>query len=482
MNLFPPALPPIHRFEQCLRIAVACCSLVALGACTSDPSGKSVSAQTSERICQLTGDTDWLTGSATTSQSATRHGFLGTDLGYPVEHGDQLALFFGDSRFNRPEIPPKPGDLPITGPESFRADDAIGWVTSRTPPTQSRCLDLTIDHEPADPRIAVSPVVGPPFIKQGLFNVPSGGVSTGGSLYGFFWTDHCLDENNAQTCPGSETLNKIGRGVIARYRQNDMKFVDPVPLPRDFVYATGVDASVLPGLPQEQRLGVYIFGVPRYRGSIPYLAYAPLGTLADPTSWKFFIGRSTDGQPSWTSHSVWVRRGKATPPPGRPELFEADEAGRCVGEFSITWNQPLGVWLLLYNCGPPKTAQILARVAPAPWGPWTRPTVLLDPAIDNRACQLLWKAPGHGNGCDARPDEWPGKEAGTIDGGLYAPFVMERYTTGVRSFVPYRKRALVYWLLSTYNPYQVIVMKTELSVEAFPTIASTSTNRTLVNP
>jgi hypothetical protein len=472
----------MNRIEQYLVVAATGCVLAVLGACTPDPSGRTLSADTSERICQLTGDKDWLTGAPTTSQSATLYGFLGTDLGYPVEHGDRLALFFGDSRFRRPDIPPKPGDLPVTGPESVRADDAIGWVTTRTPPTANRCLDLTIDHEPNDPRVAVSPVVGPPFIKQGLFNVPSGGVSTGGSLYGFFWTDHCLDENNTQTCPGSETLNKIGRGVIARYRDNDRKFVDPVPLPPDFVYATGVDASVLPGLPKDQRLGVYVFAVPIYRGSVPYLAYAPLGTLADPTNWKFFTGRGMNGQPSWTSYDVWVRRAKGAPPPGRPDLFETDGAGRCIGEFSVTWNQPLGVWLMLYNCGAPKAAQILARVAAAPWGPWSRPTLLLDPVIDNRACQLLWKAPGHGNGCDDRVDEWPGKEAGTIDGGLYAPFVMERYTARVRTFVPYRKRATVYWLLSTYNPYQVTVMTTLMTVDALPTSVSASTNRPLVNP
>jgi hypothetical protein len=176
----------MNRIEQCLIVAATGCALLLLGACTVDPSGRTLSADTSELVCQLTGDTDWLTGVSTTSKSATIYGFLGSDLGYPVEHGDRLALFFGDSRFNRLETPPKPGDRP----ESFRADDAIGWVTTRTPPTPTRCLDLMINHELNKPQnsppVAVSPVVGPPFIKQGLFNVPSGGVSTGGSLYGFF--------------------------------------------------------------------------------------------------------------------------------------------------------------------------------------------------------------------------------------------------------------------------------------------------------
>jgi hypothetical protein len=129
---WPSVFPAMNRIEQCVMVTATGCALFVLASCTPDPSGRTLLADSSERVCQLTGDTDWLTGAATTSQSATQFGFLGTDLGYPVEHGDRLALFFGDSRFNRPEIPPKPGDLPITGPESFPADDAIGWVTART--------------------------------------------------------------------------------------------------------------------------------------------------------------------------------------------------------------------------------------------------------------------------------------------------------------------------------------------------------------
>lgn len=459
-----------------LFVAATGFALVVLGACTRDPSGAMLLAQPTERVCQLTADTDWLTGAATTSQSATRFGFLGTDLGYPVEHDNSMVLFFGDSRFSPRQVTSQP-DLPNTGPESVPPDDAIGWVTTWSPPTPSRCLDLTINHERNNSHVAVSPVVGPPSIKQGLFNVPSGGVSIDGVLYGFFWTDHCLNRN---TCPNFGTLNEIGRGVLARYRQSDMKFVEPVRLPNDFVYTTAVDTSGLVGIPKEQRLGILVFGVPAYRRSVPYLAYAPSHTLADPTSWKFFVGRGTDGQPTWMDYGPWMLRKLATPAPGRPDLFDANKEGRCVGEFSITWNHPLGIWLMLYNCAdpdaPPKTAKILARVATAPWGPWSQPTVVLDPESDNGACQLFWKVPGKGNGCDDRLDDWRDENPGKIDGGFYAPFVMERYTTRVRTTVPLRKQAIVFWLLSTYNPYQVTVMKTMLTVERFPTSVSVSSN------
>ena len=348
---------------------------------------------------------------------------------------------------------------------------------SSSPPTPSRCLDLVINTERNNSHAAVSPVVGPPSIKQGLFNVPSGGVSINGELYGFFWTDHCLDPKK---CPKTQSLNEIGRGVLARYRQSDMKFVDPVRLPIDFVYTTAVDTSSLSGIPSEQRLGILVFAVPAYRKSVPYLAYAPFDTLADPTTWKFFVGRGANGQPTWMDYRSWMLRKLATPAPGRPDLFDANKEGRCVGEFSITWNRPLDIWLMLYNCADPdahpKTAKILGRVAAAPWGPWSEPTVLLDPESDNRACQLLWKVPGKGNGCDARLDDWDKEKPGEVDGALYAPFVMERYTTRVGTTAPLHKKAIVYWLLSTYNPYQVLVMKTMLTVKRFPTHVPASSN------
>lgn len=446
--------------------AAVCCLLLALAACSADPSGKTLSADTSVRVCQLTGDVDWLTGLPTTSRSESEFGLIGTDLGYPVEHNGRMALLFGDSRIN-----PSRGATQLGPP-----DDAIGWVSTFSPPTPQRCLDLVLNHRPEDARALVSPTVAP-AINQGLFNVPSGGVSSDCLLYGFFWTDHCLFGNDPATCPGTEALNKVGRGVMARSSDDGQTFVDPVELPRDFVYATAVDSLAISDLPAEQRIGVYVFGVPRYRESVPHLAYAPRGSLGNPKDWLFFTGLRSDGQPSWTTGDVWARRPSNAPPPGRPDLFDADGQERfdadgqerrgCVGEFSMTWNRALRAWLLLYNCSTKDFGDvIMARVAVAPWGPWSRASILLDPYHDNGACQLFWKVPGKGNGCDDRVDEWPGPgDKGKINGGFYAPFVMERYTAPERTFRPFRRRATVYWLLSTYNPYQVFVMKTSLTVD-----------------
>jgi hypothetical protein len=250
---------------------------------------------------------------------------------------------------------------------------------------------------------------------------------------------------------------------VARSNDNGATFRDYVPMPRGFVYSTAVDATAIADLPAEQRLGTYIFGVPRYRDSVPYLAYAPPGTIRDPSAWNFFVGLKPDGQPSWTSEEVWKRRPLPFTPPGRPELFTAVGTDRCVGEFSVTWNRALRVWLLLYNCKLGKPAQsIVARIAETPWGPWSRPTIILDPDRDSSWCKLLMKQKGRDQGCGGRVDDWPNRQ---LNGDFYAPFVMERYTMPERTFFPGRRRATIYWLVSTWNPYQVIVMRTPLEVD-----------------
>ena len=236
-------------------------------------------------------------------------------------------------------------------------------------------------------------------------------------------------------------------------------------MPTGFVYVTAVNGSV-ETLPDDQRLGVYIFGVPRYRTSIPYLAYAPAGSVSTPSTWRFFVGSAAGGKPKWVTEEEWNRgststsiptRDQAWKPAGEPEIFApASDAGRCIGEFSITWNRPLGAWLLLYNCD-----GIFARVAPAPWGPWSTPTKILG-GEDDVACRLVMTPQGCGN----RRDFWPRPHAKGrfVGGGFYAPFVLNRYTVGRSSNGPTRS-ATIYWLVSSWNPYEVTVMRTTLQID-----------------
>ncbi len=134
------------------------------------------------------------------------------------------------------------------------------------------------------------------------------------------------------------------------------------------------------------------------------------------------------------------------------------ETGRSVGELSVTWNRQLRLWLMVYG-GP---GGMLARVAPAPWGPWSDATSLLGHE-DQLACQLLM-GPG---GCGKRRDYWPTehKHGHFVAGGLYAPLVLERYTRPGPASAG-GSSATIYWLVSTWNPYQVSVVRTTVVAES----------------
>lgn len=425
-----------------------------------------------QKVCQLTGDVDWETGLPTAAKTFSNYGLDAADLGYPVENQGKLILLFGDS-------------WPSTHPQNASAaqseilpDDSVGITTRTAPPDSRSCLDLVINHDAAG-KFVPPTVTGPVRINQGYFNVPSGGVSVGGILYAFFWTSHCMSPNRlapsalyplvrpavipSNDCPETDARNSLGRSVLAHSSDDGRTFTQAVSMPPGFAYATAVNAEHQSGLPTDQRLGVFIFGVPRYRASIPYLAYAASESFADPGSWHFFTGLDAGGQPQWVTSSAWSQN-SASPqtwtPPGKPELFRvASDAGRCVGEFSISWNPALGKWLMLYNCG---GGFVLARIAQAPWGPWSAPTTILSVGPDVE-CRLVMSP----EGCRNQKDYWPTlHENGKFESGsFYAPYVLDRYTASETS-ADGNPRSTIYWLVSAWNPYEVTVMRTTLEVAA----------------
>lgn len=422
----------------------------------------------SEKVCQLTGEIDWETGRPTAARTLTNFGLGATDLGYPVEHAGKLILLFGDTW----PVRHPPGSRPEAPP-----DDAVGVTTRPMPPgNDGKCLEMQVHVKPGREKIPAPPtVVGPVAVEQGLFNVPSGGVSVLGGLYAFFWTGHCVRPTPLQPSPNepllrppprpncreTDDINSIGGAVMARSDDDGRTFSRVVAMPPGFVYSTAVNTRLANDLPEDQRLGVLILGVPRYRASLPYLAQASIESFADPATWHFFVGRAANGEPKWATHAEWTR-GAAAPdagprrwkPPGEPEIFATAEPGACVGEFSITWNRPLGLWLMLYNC----SVTIWAQVAPAPWGPWSAPLRILshDDPID---CWMVMIA----TGCGDRRNFWPKRrEDGTfVPGGLYGPYVLNRFTLPGPG-----RSSTIYWLVSTWNPYEVSVMRTVLRAEA----------------
>jgi hypothetical protein len=410
-----------------------------------------------EKVCQLTGEIDWVTGRPTAARTLSNYGMDAADLGYPVEHNGKLVLLFGDTW---------PSLAGLTGAASeVPPNDAVGESSRSELPNSESCLEMKVYSRSAGGKKVFDPatITGPVKVKQGQFNVPSGGVSVKGSLYAFFWTDHCVKPSVLQPspehplalpaptreCPETAERNSIGKGVMARSDDGGHTFSGVVDLPEGFVYSTAVNAKIQTTLPEEQKLGVFILGVPRYRASVPYLAYAPVESFADPATWRFFAGLTSQGRPKWVSRAEWK------PGPDKQIYTPVIAAGNNVGEFSITWNEPLRMWLLMYD-------SVAVRVAQAPWGPWSAPTAILGPA-DHPGCNLHMIPDGCGN----RRNYWPKKANGKfVPGGFYATYVLNRYTRAAEG----GRGATIYWTMSNWNPYQVYIMKTtiELPLQVAP--------------
>jgi len=178
-------------------------------------------------------------------------------------------------------------------------DDAVGFTTRHGPPgNDGKCLELQINDKAAR---AFAPATHhrSDRIRQGFFNVPSGGVSANGGLFGFFWTDHCSDGNDlgplpnaplvrptaSPKCPESDERNRSGRNVVARSDDDGRTFCNVVQMPAGFVYVVAVHTRLQAVLPEDQHLGI-CFRIPRYRASAPYLAQVAVQPLTDLDSWS----------------------------------------------------------------------------------------------------------------------------------------------------------------------------------------------------
>lgn len=462
------------------RLIAILCGMLGLGLWAADARASTLSVVgSSGKVCQLTGEADWITGQPTNARTQTNYGLQGVDLGFPVESDTgQLVFLFGDTNPNG-----HPNNVPPTAPP----DDAVGYTTRLVPPDASTCLNMKM-FSPAAGSLSHPTVTT--AIQQGSFNVPTGGIDVLGQFYAFFWTNHCVfpdpvlpNPTAPLTWPPKGPLclefvlnNSLGLGILASASpSNPVAFTQASPqpvLPNGFVYVTAAQTpprrypiprghgriAPLPPIP--------VFGVARYRASIPYLALAPRRSFGDVTSWSFYAGTGPQG-PIWISYSQWQAgqmNGQWAPPAGA-ELYanspnpnnanSGDE--RCVGEHSVTWNEPLGVWLMLYSCG---AYEVEARTAPEPWGPWSGPTKILSAIQDpGLFCTLFWNKPGAG--CPSNlVSQQP---AAYTFGYFYAPYVMTRYTKEVPAAAPL-KAAQIYWLLSTWDPYQVTVMQTTLQL------------------
>jgi Domain of unknown function (DUF4185) len=353
------------------------------------------------KIAQLTGEFDRQTKTLTLSQSQSRFGIVGCDLGQSFEHQGHVSFLFGDT-FTDNNIRKDPSS----------ALDSIGF-TSDSDAGHGIRLDFNRSY---------------PYgqgIDQGAFCVPADGISMGSTqMYVFFTTDYKGDP------PFGDTM---GRSVLARSRDGGLTFGSKLyDLSTDKfinIFLQLVDHELFPGLPGPKGRGILVWGSGGYRRSNVYLAYVPAEKIEDRSAFSFFAGAG-QAQPLWSEKES----------DAIPVILSGS-----VGELCVRWNAVIKRFVLLYNAD--NTAGILEHQSALLWGPWTGAQNILDP--ESAYGQYIHIA----NGNDGLSD--PGRER--EGGGTYGPYMINRHTKPNAD-----GSSRVFFVLSVWNPYNTMLMSTTI--------------------
>lgn len=373
-------------------------------------------AEPSAKVAQVTGERDsqpTATGVArpTLSSSASRSGVRGTDLGVRIDHAGDTFLLFGDTHWTRPWLGTR---------------DAVGRV-----------------HRPDAERPAVSLHGSPLRLRGGgttmrEYDVPLDAFSLGHDLFVLHTSNHFRD---AQV---------MGRSVLTRARPGRLR-LDPAARRRPVglrYLATLSDHRFINVSVQRVGDELLLWGTGAYRADDVRLAKVDLAAagVAD----GLLRG---DADPFLAALRYWAG-------PGRWSTGEADAvpllSRGAHGELSVRWVPEIGRYLMLTMAGPedPIGAAVVLRTAFEPWGPWSPRIRLFD-----------WIRDGMSHGDDSRRFIRASHSDAVGDaifaaqseatGAAYAPYLFDARLDGDQLVLRYT--------LSTWNPYQVVLMRHRLS-------------------
>jgi hypothetical protein len=352
-----------------------------------------------EKISQIVGDYDRQRQAPTGNLTNQRYRVERTDLGIPFQHRDRTYLLFGDAW--------NPPDDPIAYTTDTNPEDGLDLVFLQNDAGRYRPIQI-------------------PGVSLGAFEVPTEGISVNGRMFIYVTTDHT-----------DEVV--MGRSAVAVSDDDGYTFNYLYDLSGEHfinVSLVEIDLAGRDGFPAADGAGLIIFGSGRYRESDLRLAFQPAEGIENPEQIQYFTGLDENNQPSWSSREE-----------DAPPLFDQP----CIGEFSVSYNAHIEKWILLYNCGFENARGINLRTANRPWGPWSDPLILFHPWDDRGYCHFMhvsWEF----ETCDdvhdgGRQNEW---------GGEYGPYQFENLAVGGPS------QTTIYFTMSTWNPYTVVLMKATL--------------------
>jgi len=404
--------------------------------------GFTVDAEPSVKLAQVTGERDSQPSrtDATLSFSESRSGVRGTDLGVRVDHAGRTFLLFGDSHWTRPGRVTR---------------DAIGVVTPRgsvpgLPGVELHGAPLRIVGGPATSREYDVPLdafsldaaqAGPQSRDARAEDGPAG------EFFAFFSSHHFARHQ------------VMGRSLLTRA-------VDPsLPVcggerrrPIDFrLLGTFSDRYFVNVSVARRGETLYVWGSGSYRADDLRLARIDLG---DPAVRDALLGGKHWSRPLG-GLTYWAGQHPDDTPRWSPDEDDAAPVlPGAFGELSVRWLPEAGRYLLLAMDGPedPIGPGVTLRTASEPWGPWTPRRRLFDwiargMAHHDEASRFIR---AYHAGDPVGDAIFPLQRAMT--GAAYAPYLFDARAAGDTLVLRYT--------LSTWNPYQVVLMEHRLPIAA----------------
>ncbi len=379
------------------------------------------------KVEQLLGEEDKERHQPTLSRTVSRYGIEGTDLGYSFEHDGRAFFLFGD-----------------TVGQVGRALDTVATTDARDPERGVR-LDFLTEEEPSRPaphhprrrlpgRVRYL-TVEPAGISMGAFEVPVSGISLGGRAYVVVSTNHSADRST-------------DRSVLTRFDPpatfRPLRTISQLPAGHFVKMSLHLEPAGTAGLPPGGPF-VLVWGTGTYRHSDAYLAIVPASHFENGEGTRYFAGLDEAGGPRWSGDE------SAAAPVVR---------NGALGDLSVTWCEELKLWLMTADSRPPGPRGVLFWSSATPWGPWGEPQVLFEATRDGALGKFIHDPGAQPDDGLAGPVIGKGREnPGAVHGGAYAPYVVERFTRLKDSELS------LYYLLSTWNPYVVVLMKSRLRLE-----------------
>ena len=126
---------------------------------------------------------------------------------------------------------------------------------------------------------------------------------------------------------------------------------------------------------------------------------------------------------------------------------------------SVVWSKDLGLWLMLYERRIP-TPGFAFSYSRTPWGPWSEEQIVFN-FIRDRADKFIHNPRAATDDGLSGPTVGGGRRGKNSDvpGRAYAPAIVGRWTKVIGGELN------LYYVLSTWNPYVVVLMKSRLAVK-----------------